>query len=265
MSIFEIREGVTLEYQGKKIFGIFHRPLNCETAPVVLCCYGFGGNKAGKNRLWVMLAEHLAREGIATLRFDFRGCGDSEGKFCDLTLESCISDVLVAVNFLENSSLVDSSRMGIIGSSFGGAVSVFASSRYQKFKSMALWAPVANASQWKGDWEKFKEFKDSYEPNPYLECEEGGAGKEFFLQFSQMRPDEEIKKLLHVPLLHIHSEKDDVVLPAHACSYKKGRSEALVESRFITLARCDHWFSQPDDRCILLSETSRWFKKTLLN
>lgn len=261
---FETREAVNFESGGKKLFGVIHRPLIEGKAPAVLCCHGFGGTKVGRNRLWVMMAEALSQVGVTTLRFDFRGCGDSEGIFSEMTLEGCIQDALAAIQFLENDEKVDSGRMGIVGTSLGGAIAVLTAVRSLKFSCMALWAAVANAGQWQGEWEEFKELQEHYQPNLYLQGDERGASKEFLKQFVAMRPDKELEKLGNMPLLHIHGSKDDVVHESHhAESYKKSREEEEAESVFLSLPNSDHWFSHEQDRPILLQETAKWFKNIL--
>src|SRR5689334_8479689 len=121
---FEERKTVTLLSQDLKLFGILHLPLlkNSEKAPAVLFCHGFGGNKSGRYRLYVRLAEKLSQAGIAVLRFDFRGCGDSEGAFGDITIETQVQDALAAAEFLLTHPSVDPNRFGIFGSSLGGAI-----------------------------------------------------------------------------------------------------------------------------------------------
>lgn len=257
-----MREGIKFFNQGQALFGILHKPVE-RPFPLVLCCHGFGGNKSGKNRLWVMFAEELLRQGVGTFRFDFRGCGDSEGLFSQMTIESCVSDALVALQCMEEHPEVDNSALGIAGTSLGAAIAVLTACQAQKFQSMSLWAAVANALQWKSQWEHFAKIQDAYEADPFLEGEEKGACREFFQQFLHMRPDKSLQDLKKVPLLHIHGEKDEVVNLSHAEFYQKYRQEALAETKFMTLASADHSFTDSLSRSILLQETAEWFKNSL--
>lgn len=117
MEQVELREAITLENNGEKIFGILHRPLHASHVPAVVICPGFAGNKCGKFRMFVTLGKELAKQGIAVLRFDYRGAGDSEGEFRDITLEGKISDTLKCLNFLADDPQIDSSRLGLLGRS----------------------------------------------------------------------------------------------------------------------------------------------------
>jgi len=156
MERFEERESITLENQGQRIFGIIHKPLKPLPCPAVFLCHGFAGNKCGRHRMYVILAKHLSEIGIATLRIDFRGSGDSEGDLTSMTLEGEVSDALLGLSYLEKLPWVDPSRIGIIGRSLGGAVAIMTANRYKKAKSLALWSPVFHAEQWKEEWKRAK-------------------------------------------------------------------------------------------------------------
>jgi len=148
---FETRESVQFTSEGDKIFGILHLPLNVKNPPLVVVCHGFAGEKTGKFRIYVDEAELLSQQGIATLRFDFRGCGDSEGSWFDMTIGNEVEDTLRALEFVETLP-VDQSRIGILGKSMGGLVAVIAAGIRKNIKSMALWAPAFHADQWKELW-----------------------------------------------------------------------------------------------------------------
>jgi uncharacterized protein len=64
--------------------------------------------------------------GYVTLRFDMRGCGKSEGEFGRVICLEQVEDLGNALDFLASHPAVDPDRIGVIGSSFGGAVAVYA-------------------------------------------------------------------------------------------------------------------------------------------
>jgi len=139
----EKREPIVLENFGQKIFGVLHIPEKTP-APFVLFCHGFTGTKVEPHRTFVNTAEALAKEGIGALRIDFRGSGDSEGSFKDMTVEGEVSDALVALDFLRQNNLVDKERIGILGLSMGGAVASITSGRSPIVKSCVLWSAVCH-------------------------------------------------------------------------------------------------------------------------
>src|SRR5206468_1318363 len=86
-----------------------------------------------------------AGRGIASLRIDFRGNGESEGAFADMTLDGQVKDALAALDFLAAEGEVDQSRMALVGWSMGGAVGAAVAGRTtHRLTSVSLWAPGTN-------------------------------------------------------------------------------------------------------------------------
>lgn len=142
MDMFEERESVVLTNQGQKIFGILHLPKGVHRPPCVLFCHGLGGHKTGRYRVYVDLAEALVKAKIAVFRFDFRGSGDSEGSFSEMTLKGEVSDALVALEYLKQEERIDTERLGVFGRSLGGAVAILSSALFQSIRCISLWAPI---------------------------------------------------------------------------------------------------------------------------
>lgn len=81
------------------------------------------------HRPFLVLADYLTRAGIAVLRYDDRGVGDSSGDFADATSEDFATDAIAAVEFLTGVEGIDPDRVGIIGHSEGGIVAPMAAVR----------------------------------------------------------------------------------------------------------------------------------------
>lgn len=264
MERIEEREPLVLTNNGQKIFGVIHRPVNVAKPPVVLMCHGLGGQKVGKGRIYVQLAEKLSAMGIASLRIDFRGSGDSEGDFSAMTVESEVSDALVALDYLKKDSSFDSTRIALFGRSFGGAVAVLAAHRFGAIKSLALWAPVFGSEQWKEMWLKLHSAPiEVRKRNSLFEIEGLSPGYPFFEQLFSLKLQEPLKDLAAVPLLHIHGEKDNVVDLSHADKYREARQHALAKSTFMLLQETDHEFSHQEERHAALEATREWIASTL--
>ena len=261
MEPFEHREHVTVIHEGQKIFGILHLPLTEEPVPCVVITHGFAGNKIGHRRLYVMLAESLAKQGIATFRFDHRGCGDSEGGFSQVTVETLVSDALRAIDTLSDHERVDHGRIGLLGVSLGGPVSVLTAREHGELSSLALWAPVASGTQWQADFaEKYPQ--DMVEEHTH--CGGEAPSLAFKIQFLGMQMDEEVPHLDDLPLLHVHGEQDEVVFTNHAEIYQEARGAADATSEFVRLPNSNHNFSMhAEERQQLVDLTTEWFKKTL--
>ena len=63
-----------------------------EELPLVVLCHGFTGNRQGDGH-FAPLAEDLAAHGIATVRLDFAGCGDSTEPYANYTLANMAAGV----------------------------------------------------------------------------------------------------------------------------------------------------------------------------
>lgn len=260
----ESRESITLENQGEKIFAILHRPLLPGPLPAVVICPGFAGSKSGKFRMFVTLGKELAKRGIAVLRFDYRGSGDSEGEFREMTLEGKTSDTQTCLEFLANDPQIDSSRIGLLGRSLGGAIAVLTARRFQSISSIALWAPVFRSDPWRELWESFnsKRKLDQAKQEILQNLPENIPNLEFLDQFFKLDLENELMSLKHIPLLHIHGELDRVVKIEQAKDYEKARM-GLSHTRFVQLPRSDHDFSDSLEQTIAIQETCDWYKKTL--
>lgn len=122
-----MEERVSFASDGLKLVGTLHLPEERPTeerraAFVVL--HGFGSNKDGGGGTAV--AKLLAGLGYAALRFDFRGCGESEGERGRVICMEQVRDTRNALSFLAARPEIDPRRIGVVGQSFGAAVAVYA-------------------------------------------------------------------------------------------------------------------------------------------
>lgn len=264
MERFEERESVVLQHNGEKMFGVLHVPHTKTPVPCVFVCHGLAGHKVGHNRLYVTLSERLSKLGVATFRMDFRGNGDSEGEFAEMTIQSEIEDAMIGIDFLQKHKKIDNSRMGIMGRSFGGAIAVLTAGRFEKFKSIALWSSVYNAYQWEEKWEMAEAGQIGMEERHELMRINGQLpSMAFYEQLFSMDLKPELDKLLDIPMLHIHGEKDPIVSVDHAVLYERERMKAHAESVFIRLPHSDHDYTHPEEKDKAINTTCEWFRNTL--
>ncbi|MEM8963267.1 MAG: alpha/beta fold hydrolase [Acidobacteriota bacterium] len=87
-----------------------------------------------------VIADHLTRRGIAVLRYDDRGFGESTGDFATATSEDFTDDALAAVAFLRERDEIDKRRIGLIGHSEGGIIGPMAASRSDQVKFVVMLA-----------------------------------------------------------------------------------------------------------------------------
>lgn len=101
------------------------------TVPVVIMVTGSGLQNRDEevfgHKPFLVLADYLARNGIATLRYDDRGTGKSAGSTADMTTETNMNDALAAVNFARSTGKFG--RMGVLGHSEGGTIAFMLGAR----------------------------------------------------------------------------------------------------------------------------------------
>ncbi|HKC44072.1 MAG TPA: alpha/beta fold hydrolase, partial [Burkholderiales bacterium] len=122
-----MEERVTFVSDGLQLAGVLHvpeRPAADRRPAGFLVLHGFGSNKNGGSAL--IAARMLEQLGYVTLRFDMRGCGDSEGVRGRVLCLEQVADTQNAVSFLATRPEVDPARIGVLGHSFGAAVAVYA-------------------------------------------------------------------------------------------------------------------------------------------
>ena len=113
--------------------------------PCVVMLHGFGGHRNEVGGLFAKLAPRLSEHGIASLRIDFPGCGESAGDFADTTVGRYTEAALAALRFARGAAGVDPARIGLLGFSFGGAIATTCVEDHAThICALALWAPVGN-------------------------------------------------------------------------------------------------------------------------
>ena len=115
---------VSIPSAGLRLHGALGVPAAGEKRSAFLVLHGFGTNSDSEG---VRQPTRVLNEfGYVTLRFDMRGCGKSEGEFGRVICLEQVEDLGNALDFLARHRAVDPDRIGVIGSSFGGAVAVYA-------------------------------------------------------------------------------------------------------------------------------------------
>jgi pimeloyl-ACP methyl ester carboxylesterase len=113
--------------------GTLTKPSGDGPFPTVLLITGSGAQDRDETMLghkwFLVLADHLTRNGIAVLRVDDRGVGGSTGVLIEAGIEEQADDVLAGVAYLKGRKDIRADRIGLIGHSEGGMVAPLAASR----------------------------------------------------------------------------------------------------------------------------------------
>ena len=116
-----------------ELAGTLTLPRSAGPHPAVVLVSGSGPQDRDgtvmQHRPFLVLSDHLTRQGIAVLRFDDRGIGESGGEFGTATTVDFTSDALAGVAFLKNRPDIDATWIGIVGHSEGGVVAPMAAAK----------------------------------------------------------------------------------------------------------------------------------------
>jgi hypothetical protein len=115
----------------EKLVGIKTIPsIKQKSYPTVILAHGFSANKE-ESGMFDDIAKSLSDIGILVFRFDFSGCGESEGDFSETSLSKLKSELSNILDFVQSQPNVDASRIGILGQSLG--TSMIRSLNYNSF------------------------------------------------------------------------------------------------------------------------------------
>ena len=111
-----------------------------EELPLVVLCHGFTGNRQGDGH-FAPLAEDLAAHGIATVRLDFAGCGDSTEPYANYTLANMAADVDSVIGYMQ--ATYGTGKTALVGHSMGGRLaSLYPQLGQYPVTALALWSPA---------------------------------------------------------------------------------------------------------------------------
>jgi dipeptidyl aminopeptidase/acylaminoacyl peptidase len=142
------KQAVTFYSQGCKLMGDFYRPDDLgdgETRAGILLCHGYTGVK---DLYLPDNAAALVAEGYVVLAFDYKGWGESEGLKSHLNPHGRVADAQAALTFLALQPEVDADRLGVYGTSYGGATVVWLAAVDERVKCMVSVVGIGHGKRW---------------------------------------------------------------------------------------------------------------------
>ncbi|MEE1760866.1 alpha/beta hydrolase [Streptomyces sp. SP18BB07] len=112
--------------------------------PTVVFVHGFTSNRIELPN-FVAMSRLLAAEGIASVRFDLSGHGESDGDFFDVTITGEIAETRSVLSTVRTLDFVDPERIGLVGMSMGGVVASITAGEEPGITALCLWSPAAVA------------------------------------------------------------------------------------------------------------------------
>lgn len=237
-----------------KLYTIIQRPQMKphEKLPVVIICHGFGSDC---NRpLLRAIASDVVEQGMIAIRFDFNGCGQSDGLFQNMTVPSEIDDLKHVIDWAwqqpwtENISLVGHSQGGVVVSMTAGELGA------DKIKCEALLAAAAvlrddaiRGTTQGANYDPYNLKGDYVELPPRMDGQTLKVGKNY-INTAMNLPIYETAENYTGPVLILHGTHDRIV----PYTYSERYHEKLKNSQIRLISDEDHTFSNTYKESALL-------------
>ncbi len=253
---------VVLSAEGQQVVGMLHLPVGKGPFPAVLFLHGFTGYKGENRRLFVTAARALAAKGIAALRIDFRGSGDSAGAFSDMSIETEMADAKAALRWLRRQAAIDARRIGITGLSMGGMVTSMTLAAGERAKAVVLWNPVAYPDRLVSPWLSPAN-KRALRRDGKMDLGGWALSDRFIKNMLSMKP---IRAMAPVDtaLRVIQGTADTTLPPEGATAYAEARHKAGQAVDLQHIEGADHGFCRLDWAAQALDLTTDWFLRHLV-
>jgi alpha-beta hydrolase superfamily lysophospholipase len=145
---------------GESLIAALHVPTDAPRAGLIFL-HGWAGYRVGAHRMLVAAAREATSRGYASLRFDFRGRGDSGGATMAATLTTMIEDTLASSSFLR--SELGPLPIVLVGDCSGCEVAIGAAPSLDDVRALALWsAPIIGGAREASDAAKSRAVRASY-------------------------------------------------------------------------------------------------------
>lgn len=251
-----------------EIPAIMTSPEGKAVVPGVILLHGSASHKNEVGDLYLRLAEQLANNGIASIRIDFAGTGDSPVDYTHYTLKTAVRDAEVALAFLRSQPRVDDHRIGVVGFSQGGLIAQLLLAQQPGIKSFVAWSSVAS--------DGIGPFADMFETLYMKAKREGQVEQQFawrppltvsYEWFEQVMANQSLSGMAEYTgsVLAIAGSNDTVVPPTAATRLIVASGSDVA--RAVTIKGADHIFNVLDENANqdeqLLEMTTEWFAEAL--
>lgn len=216
---FASSERVSIDGDHGRLAAVVQRPDGAREYPMVIIMHGFTSSK--ESPLLVKLADDLEQEGIASIRFDFNGHGESEGRFQDMTVPNEIEDAKHVYSYAKNLPGVTS--VSLAGHSQGGVVASMTAGELgtRQVKSLALMAPAAVLREDAIRGNNFDTHYDPLNPPETIPIMKGLKLGAQYVKTAQELPIYETASQYQGPAFMLHGTGDVVVPYTYSLRYQR--------------------------------------------
>jgi alpha-beta hydrolase superfamily lysophospholipase len=228
---------ISFSSDGYTLRGSLHLP-EVEKPPLVVGSHGLFST--GNSPKQIELAKQCNQEGIAFFRFDHRGCGKSDGIFEAVTsLDARCSDLMSAIKTIQKREDIGR-KIGLFGSSMGGAVCISVASRCRADSLVTVAAPVFG-----------RIIVDALEKSNF--------SNKLTTSLTKMNHcsdiTDKLSSLHHI--LIFHGDSDELIPPSNALEIYRRAGDP---KKLIILNGGDHRMSNPAHQKTFITEAVNWFK-----
>ena len=261
MEIKDFEQNISLEfYPGQQTSVVLAQPSEPtkkgQRAPrIVLLIHGFMSDKDSETN--IELTKRLLPKGIATVRLDLFGHGQSAGPFQSLTLSRCLHQVEGLIAWIKEKGYEE---IALVGSSFGGLIAIHTAAKHKELVRLVLKCPVSNYP-------------------PLWETPLGKAGMDdwktrgvFAFIFDEKRAKleyrfyEDLLKVntyadaatIKTPTLIVHGDADDDVPVDQSIRLFDTLRIPRPQKELVLVSGADHGFSKPEDFNQMIDEIEAW-------
>lgn len=250
---------VTFPFNNFNLSGAIHFPASIEEkTPTLIFVHGFVGSKVGEHRLFVKAARYFSELGFSVFRFDFSGCGESDGDYRSVTVTQQIRELQAAIDYISTYDVVDEKQITVIGHSLGGAVSSLTAAIDNRINKLILWSPVARPFK---DITRITGLHAVESAIQYGKYDYQGfyLGHTFFQDLKQHKPLTDIESYTGDTLV-IHASQDKDVPKENGHDYYTAlkKRNPNQKSKLLFIENADHTFSSYSYENQLFELTYEW-------
>ncbi len=243
-----MKEKVEFSSQGTMLAGLLERPEGEASAYALFVhCFTCGKDIASASRI----ARALVQKGIAVLRFDFTGLGNSDGDFANTNFSSNLDDIKAAMDFL--AAQYEAPQL-LIGHSLGGSAVLAVANQVSDCKAVVTIAAPANASHVVHNFSSaISEINSQGLATVDLGPRQFTIKKQFLQDLDHHA--EQAFSLDKKALLVMHSPTDASVSIEQA---EKIYTQAKHPKSFVSLDNADHLLTNKDDADYIANVIASW-------
>ena len=242
--------------------------------PLVILLHGHGGTRHEAGG-YTRVAQGIANHGIASIRMDFPGCGDSLESFENNNLTNMIADIQSSKSHALKTLNIDQSRLGLLGFSMGGRLALTLGTTNPDYRAIGLWAPDAEAGE--ANIREFLGGSDRYEQMRTIARTQGFAPfttfwgqdqKLGYQWFTDMEASKPASSILHYQgaLFVLYGDLDTIVRPeiSRGVIHKAVNAKPAIEHQ---VTGADHGLGLFNDDTVrsdeVIQSTIQFFAKHL--